>query len=167
MVTLEDPEQLRDRENIAFHEETHIVGHEEFESCRDDLDSHVAVGVTNDASEVLLMDDGSHGWTLTAFPAEPGDDWVATAREGVQSLIGVPVELDCPERVRRIDFQKEGTDQQTTIYNVVCRAVPVEGCPVASNPELDGEALQDLRWFDEIPTECEGPIVEDIRLFVE
>lgn len=74
METLFDPESLRGREEVEFHETTTVFDPEEFDAIRDDLetlDSHVVIGVTNDVEEVLLIDDGSHGWTLTAVPSNP------------------------------------------------------------------------------------------------
>ena len=167
MESLFDPEDLRDSEDVTFHEETHVVDREEFEATYEDLESHVAVGVTNDEGEVLLMNDGSHGWTLTAVAVEPGEDWTAAGRRGVEQLTGVAVELDRPERVRRIDFRPEGDDERrTSMYNVVFRASPVEGRPVADDPDLADESVEDVGWFDEVPAEQEGDVADDIRLFV-
>jgi hypothetical protein len=96
---------LRDHENVEFIEKTEIIDQEEFEvPDLENWDSHVVVGVTNDEGEVLLLNDGSHGWTLTAFPVESGEDWVAVGRRGVENLADGTVKIDGPERVRRIDY---------------------------------------------------------------
>lgn len=72
MDSISDPESLRGCANVPFDEETHPVTQEEFESVTERVDSHAVVGITNDEEDVLLMNDGSHGWTLIAFPVEPG-----------------------------------------------------------------------------------------------
>lgn len=201
--SLFDPESLRHRADVEFDEETKVLEREEFEAVRDELetwDSHVAVGVTNHEGAVLLMNDGSHGWNLTAVPVEPGEDWAAAARRGAEALTGVAVEIDGPERVRRIDYYLEASEASlasdassgaepggpgdeadrgesqdedewlTTVYTVVFRASPVEGEPIADQPGLDGEDVQDVGWFDEVPEvadSSEEDTADDVRLFVD
>jgi hypothetical protein len=166
--SLHDPEQLRDREDVPFDEETHVVDREEFEATRENVDSHVVVGVTNGEGEVLLMDDGSHGWTLAAFPAEPGEDWMATARRGVENLTGVSITLDEAVRVRRVDFCPQGdAEGRFSMYNVIFRASLVEGRPVASPETLEDAGILDVGWFAEVPEEQAGEVAKDIELFLE
>ncbi|WP_254547193.1 hypothetical protein [Halomarina pelagica] len=167
METLFDPESLRSHEGVTFLEETHIIDKKEFEAARENLDSHVAVGVTNDEGEVLLMNDGSHGWTLTAFTVEPDENWTDIGQRGVEKVTGATVQLARPERVRHIELSPEGEEnRQNSIYNVVVRAVPVEGRPVADEQTLKEEDIQDIGWFNEVPPEQEGDVADDIRLFV-
>ena len=167
MQPLFDPESLRGHEDVTFLEETHTLDQEEFEAAYENLDSHVAVGVTNDEGEAMLMNDGSHGWTLTAFAVEPGNDWTDIGQRGVEKLTGETVELACPELVRHIELSPEGKEnRQKSIYNVVVRAVPVEGRPVADEQTLKEEDIQDIGWFNEVPPEREGDVADDIQLFV-
>ncbi|MFT4885117.1 MAG: hypothetical protein ACI8U4_002637 [Natronomonas sp.] len=167
MKSLHDPEQLRDREDVPFDEETHVLGREKFEATRENVDSHVVVGVTNGEGEVLLVDDGSHGWTLAAFPADPGEDWTATARSGAEELTGVSISLEEPVRARRVDFRLEDDEErQLSMYNVVFRASPVDRRPVASAETLEDTEISDIGWFAEVPDEQAGEVAEDIRLFL-
>ncbi|WP_247001251.1 NUDIX hydrolase [Halosolutus gelatinilyticus] len=166
MDSLFDPERLLDRENVDVREETRNVTRSEFETVRETVDSHVAVGVTNDEGEVLLVDDGSHGWTLVAAPVESGDDWVATGRRAVETLIGIDVELDRPERLRRVDFHPaDDPDRRTTMYNVVFRATSVARRPVPDDGP--GADRPEIGWFDRVPADQEGGVADDIRLFVD
>ncbi|MFC4543619.1 NUDIX hydrolase [Halosolutus amylolyticus] len=164
MEPLSDPVRLRTRSDVDVHEETRTVPQAEFEAMRGTVDSHVAVGLPNDDGAVLLQDDGSHGWSLPAFTVESGEEWTAIGRQGVTRLAGVPVELDRPERLRRIDIQPDGTaDGGIRMYNVVYRAVPVEGRPVTDDVPAD---VRDVDWFDRVPAEQDGELAADIRLFV-
>ncbi|QLD85397.1 hypothetical protein HWV23_06530 [Natronomonas halophila] len=168
MKSLHDPEQLRDRADVSFHEETHVVDREEFDATRENVDSHIVVGVTNDSGEVLLVNDGSHGWTLAAFPLESAEDAAVTARQALENLTGISISLDCPERVRHIEFRSDGDDaRQFSMYNVILRASPVDGRPVASEPTLGHTEVQDIGWFAEVPEGTSDELGDDIRLFLE
>ena len=164
-----DPETLRERPGVPFREETERID-PDVEGVRADLatlDSHVVVGVTNDAGEVLLMDDGEHGWTLAAVPVETGDDWLAAGRSGVAELTDICVTIDRAERVRRVDYHVgDETDPHVTVYSVVVRAAPVTGRPVAPSPIIAGEPIPDVGWFDAVPEGVDGPVADDIRQFL-
>jgi hypothetical protein len=166
--SLHDPKRLRDRDDVPFHEESHVVDRGDFDATRENVDSHLVVGVPNDSGEVLLVNDGSHGWTLAAFPLESDEDAVVTARQGVENLIGVPISLNSPERVRRIEFRSDSDEpRQFSMYNVILRASPVEGRPVASEPTLGHTEVQDIGWFAAVPEGTSDELGDDIRLFLE
>lgn len=170
MKSFRDPEALRERPDITFREETERVDPAASANVRADLaalDSHVVVGVTNDADEVLLMDDGEHGWTLAAVPVEAGDDWLAAGRNGVAGLTDVRVAVDRAERVRRADYHVgDEVDPHATVYTVVVRGESVTGRPVASDPTIAGEPIPDVGWFDAVPEGVDGPVADDIRQFL-
>ncbi|WP_410765387.1 hypothetical protein [Haloferax sp. DFSO60] len=163
MDKLQEPEQLRQRDEIEFHDETHTIGADEFDEY-EALDSHAVVGLVNDRGEVLLQNDGSHGWTLPAFRVSAGDDWVSVAQRGVESITGVVVELEYPELVRRVAFRT--TNEQTTMYTVVFRASPVEGRPVADEHGESSTALS-VQWSESVPPEQDGPVAADIQRFID
>ena len=168
MEGLADLDRFRDREDVEYTEESAVIDENEFETVREEYDSHVVVGVTNDDGAVLLTNDGTHGWTLPAFVVEPEEDAAETGRRGIEEVIGVGVEIDRPERVRRIEYQVAGDeDRRTTLYNVIYRAVQVEGSPVADEPQLANGVVEAVDWFDTVPEEQEGAVVDDIELFIE
>ena len=123
-------------------------------------------GITNEEGEVLLMDDGSHGWTLIGFLIEGGQDWPTVARQEAEALFNTSVVLDQPVLVRRIDFLLASDEnRRETMYNVVFRASVDE--PIDIEEMDDQNAELSLRWFEGVPDEQEGEVVDDIRIFVE
>jgi hypothetical protein len=165
MDSFSDPESLRDRVGVPFDEETQRLSSEEFESVTEGVDSHAVVGMTNDKGDVLLMNDSSHGWTLLAFPVESGQDWTAIARQEAETLLDASIVLEQLERVRRIDFHHSENNRSTTMYNVVFRASSDDSGVIEGAVERDDDLS--LRWFEGVPEEQEGNIVDDIRIFTE
>lgn len=121
MDTLADPDAFRDHETVEYLAKRETVDAEEFDAVRaalEPVDGWVVVGVENDAGAVLLMDDGSHGWTLPAAPVRDGD-WVARGRRAIEGLTGATVDPVRPERVRRIDYDEDGGDGRLVVHHVV------------------------------------------------
>ncbi|SER68527.1 NUDIX domain-containing protein [Natrinema salaciae] len=165
MDSFSHPESLRDRESIPFHEETRSVDRTAFESIAEDVDSHAVVGITNDEGAVLLQNDGSHGWTLLAFPAEPGADWTTVVRQEATELLGIEVVLDQVERVRRLDLHLSSDDRQSvTMYNVVFRGA-VDGTIDLEERRRTNDDPK-LGWFTGVSDEQDGAVADDIRRFV-
>lgn len=166
MDSLLDPEAFRDVDDVAFDEETLVLEAGAFESTRRDVDSHVAVGITDGDGRVLLWNDGSHGWTLPAFPVDAGDDLAETARRGVRDLLGVDVELSRPERVRRVEFRPEEDDgRRAEMYNVVFPATVVDDAQIPDEPVGDDPDAS-LRWFENAPDDQDDALADDVRLFL-
>ena len=160
-----DPEELRDRAGVSFHEKVRRLSADEFDSVAGAVDDHAVIGITNDDGEVLLMNDGSHGWTLVAFPVQPGEDWVAVARSEAKALLDDTVTLEDLEFVRRVEFESVDDDsRQITMYTVVFRASVDDSVGVGSTME-QSDVL--LGWFDAVPDEQEGDPADDIRTFLE
>lgn len=172
MESFSDPETLLTREDVTVDEVDFEVGEAEFEAMLEDWDSHAVVGITTGEGEVLLMNDGSHGWTLTAFAVEAGEDWVAAGRRRVENLTGVAVDIDRPERIRQYNVRIEDeTDRQTTIHDVIFRASPVaDACVAAEMVTGIDDDIQDIGWFEELPDDVDADDsdpVDDIRLFLD
>ncbi|MGB9957274.1 hypothetical protein ACOZ4B_12900 [Haloferax prahovense] len=162
MNSFSDPDHLWNRVEVPFDDETRQLPSEAFESVAERVDSHAVVGAKGD---VLLLDDGSHGWTLLAFPVEHGKDWLAVARQETGSLLDTSVVLEKVEFVRCIEFQSADEDDgRTTMHNVVFRVS-------VSDDEVIGEIQKQedrvLSWFAGVPEEQEGDVADDIRQFVE
>jgi len=112
------------------------------------------------------MNDGHHGWTLIAVPVEPGREWVAVGRQGVKELIGVAVEIESPERVRRISYRaRNDAEDRISVYNVALCASSVAKGSVETDSDDDETPI--FGWFDNVPDGVEGAIADDIRLFVD
>ena len=167
MEPFSDPDTLRDRTGVPFHEETRTVAPEDYESVAAGLDSHAAVGIADDEGDVLLMNDGSHGWTLVAVPVALDEDWTAVARRRTEELLSTSVALERVELARRIDVRPEGDPgERTSMYNVIFRA-SVAGDPVMGETAEPTEDDPRLEWFETVPGEQEGAVADDIRLFLE
>jgi hypothetical protein len=170
--SLTDPETLRGREDVEFVEEEFVLGREEYEEVRERMatwTSHAVVGIIDDDGATLLANDGSHGWTLPAFPVESGDDYATAVQDGVEELTGVAVEVDGVERARRVDYRFEDGEPVATLYQVVFRAAPVAREDVTVGAD-GGVGDPDVEWFDDVPeTDVEeGSGAEaDVRLFVD
>lgn len=164
--TLTDPETLRDLPAVEYLTETKTFPSDEFDQLREDLavDGWIVVGLENDAGAVLLMDDGTHGWTLPAISVRQSD-WAARGREVVESLTDRAVRLDRVERVRRIDYHEREGDGHVTVHHVVVRADPVAGEPAAAEPTVGCDGSADVGWFDTLPEELTGTVAADARLF--
>ncbi|WP_255151174.1 hypothetical protein [Halorarius halobius] len=169
MDSLTDPEPLADRDDVDYRERTHHVDADEFPAVRDDLGDTAGwavVGVVNGAGRILLMDDGSHGWTLPAVPVASGGDWVAAAEGVVESLTGATPGIGRPERVRRVDYRENGGGGHVIVHHVVLPAAPVAGDPVADDPTVGCDTAVAVDWVDALPDELEGAVAEDARLFL-
>lgn len=169
-----DPAALRDRDGVDVRQRTETVGPGDFEAAGDDLADvagWVVVGVENDAGAVLLMDDGDHGWTLPAAPVDPDEDWVAAGRDLVEGLTDATVAVVKPERVRRLDYEREGgdgrgSDDHVVVHHVVFRAESVTGEPAADEPVVGCDTAVEVGWFDALPAGVEGTVADDARLFL-
>ena len=167
-ASLLDPEQLRDRTDVLFREETQVVNDVAAFNGHETWVGTVAVGVLDDDGRVLLLN-APQGWALPASPVKAGDDWAAVARRWVAQKTGLAVDIERPERVSRTSYRLAGSStRQTTGYDVVFRAAPLdEETPMdhlnAKRATEAGEEWADA-WFDSVP---EGVAEDAFRADVE
>lgn len=176
-----DPETLCEREDIECETETRSVTRGELEAARD-IETHVTVGVVNGGGDVLVINDGSRGWTLPAAPVGHDDHWTATASRVAEAVTGVDVTLDTPVRIRRIEFRTDSGQTHTT-YNIVVRTAPVSGRPVGDEPisiaanegavggtdepTAPRPALEERLWIDRVPDSQANGIEADVQAVLE
>ncbi|MFC7226970.1 NUDIX domain-containing protein [Salinirubellus salinus] len=127
-----DVERLRANPSVLTRAEESVEDPEAF-SYWDSLAGMVAVGVTNRDGAVLLMD-GPHGWRLPYGPVEPTEEWPAVARRIARAVTGVGPEPSAVDRVSRHTHRHADTGRETVTHDVVVRAGPVEGTPIAATP---------------------------------
>ncbi|WP_255194807.1 hypothetical protein [Halorarius litoreus] len=162
-----DPETLFDDPAVDTETQTKEIDADDFDDLRAELtavDGWVVVGLTNEAGALLLMDDGTHGWTLPAVSVRDGD-WADRAHEVVDGLTGWTSDLETVERVRRIDYHEDGGDGRVTVHHVVVRAEPVTGDPVAAEPTVGCDGTAEVDWVDALPSDVEGVVRDDAALF--
>jgi hypothetical protein len=175
MQSVTNPERFRGDDGVEFLDRVYEVEDAEFEAAAEHAESHAVVGLTDDDGRVLLYDDGSHGWTLPAVPVPEGGDWAAAARNDVADLLGAPIELDRPVRVRHIRFEVDETGDRRSAetYDVVFQAqFDKEGAGDgldADDPGDDPGAGVDatLAWFDAVPESQDGALADDVALFLD
>lgn len=152
-----DPESVRDRDDIPFHEERDIIDRETFEIV-DDLDDMAPVGVTNDEGEVLLMkvtEDCDR--KIPSASVSPDEDFVRSAQQWIEEQTGFTIAFDGIEGIWHFKGRLENEEHTATRYFVVFRGSPVaeEGDvddPTDVIPEEHGAA--DIGWFDELPDDA-------------
>lgn len=166
--SLPDLESLRERADVPFDEETRICEN------RDHLavDGQAAVGVTNDEGQHLLLVNRDLSIALLPHGAvEPGDDWAAAARRGVEGQTGISIALDGVEAVRVVDHVLEGKRRpHARTHRVVFRGSPIGGeiQPCKRSPAAGSDRWV-ADWFDGLPDGVAPPddgAEADLRLFV-
>ncbi|ELY58755.1 hypothetical protein [Natronolimnohabitans innermongolicus] len=162
-----DPESLRERDAVAVDTETRTVTQAEFETARD-LESRLTLGVVTEAGELLFVAAGARGWTLPAVPVDPDAEWTGVARRALESLTGRRLQVAEPIRLRRVEFRQEDSPNRShTTYDVLARTKPVPGRPVADEPTIDGEDVEDLVWLTDAPEDASDGLAADVRAVLE
>lgn len=168
MDSLSDPGRLWDDDAVDWRDRSHAVDAERFDGIRDQVDSHAVVGITDGDGRVCCHDDGIHGWTLPAATVPSGGDWATTARRDLGELLGVPLALDPPERIRHVGFTVDDPEDARRVdtFDVVfpARVDAADASPTEAI-DVDGDAA--LRWVDAVPSDQDGELADDIRLFLE
>jgi hypothetical protein len=168
MDSLTDPDSLRTRSDVEFREEQTVDDQEGFDYFAA-IGGLVAVGVTNHAGAVLLMN-SPHGWRLPYGPVAADEDWLVAGRRLGRTLTGLDVAVDRVERVTRVTHSMETNAEEATSYDVVLRMDPVDGEPVGADPSFGPWEEVELGWFDAVPDDAywqHGDAVDDIELFLE
>lgn len=164
---LTDPESLRDHPDVEFREERTVTQQTSFDYFAS-IDGLAAVGITNEEGAILLMN-SPHGWRLPYGPINPEEDWITGSQRIGENLTGVTITVSGVERVAKITHYIEGSRHESITYDVIFRAVPLTGQPVASSPSFGPWDELELEWFDTVPEDAyweHGDAVDDIRLFI-
>ncbi|WP_049928555.1 NUDIX domain-containing protein [Halopiger goleimassiliensis] len=152
---------LRERDDVTVETETRTVTRPEFDTARD-LEDHVTLGLVNDRDAVLLIADGPRGWTLPATPVDPDDDWTAAAERLAESLTDVRITIEEPVRLREVTFRLEDGERSVTSADVLVTGT-VTGQPVADEPTVAGETVQEVAWLDRLPDGAADALERDVR----
>ncbi|ELZ07915.1 hypothetical protein C480_03639 [Natrialba aegyptia DSM 13077] len=164
MSVMVDPERLLERPDVLSTTETVRISPKAVPEYRT-LDSHAAVGITNERGEVLLADDGAHGPGLPARAVSRNDRWIDAATAIVEGICGeLEYEL-AVRKVRRTRFAVEQRDERISMYNVIFDVESEETAKVTPTGAAH-EQYDSVEWASSVPVEQSGAMAEDIRLFV-
>ena len=165
MNALTDPETLRDRDDVEFLDgppETHQSHFEIYES----IAGMAIAGVTDPDGRLVLLEHGQVDRPALSYTqVDPGEDFVAAARDVVAAGTGIEASIDELLRVRRCTYRSED-GEETTGYDVVFAASPV------GDGDIDPEAGHDwtASWRDpatlDLPDDEDNDVLNDIRLFL-
>ena len=169
MDELRDPSTLRGEPGVEYTEARTTDSADAFEYYAD-IEGLVAVGVTNDAGAVLLMD-SPHGWRLPYGDVPGGTDWLARVADIAATITGVDAAAAEVLRVSAVTHElRSDTERTATSYDAVVGTEPVDGEPVAADPTFGEWSNLELAWFDEVPDDAyhaHGDAVDDIEYFLE
>jgi hypothetical protein len=167
-----DPATLADRPDVEYCEETHA--HEERDHCEAGAAGRAIVGVADgDGALLLCVREGGDHAILPNGIVDADDAWTETAREAVETL-GVAVDIEDAERVRRVEHVHEDGTHLDTTHHVVFRASTAggthDGRDSREEPAIACDDEWTATWVDEPPValdrENDGAFA-DIRLFAE
>lgn len=170
-----DPATLAERSGVDYCEETRT--HDERDHCEAGAAGRAIVGVTDgdggDGALLVCLREGGDHAILPNGIVDADGAWTDAAREAVETL-GVAVDIEGVERVRRVaHVHEEGTHLDTT-HHVVFRASPAdEGDDRHGDRDEPAIACDDAwtaTWADEVPVDLDGQndgVAADIRLFAE
>ncbi|MFC5971917.1 hypothetical protein ACFPYI_11295 [Halomarina salina] len=165
MDALTDPETLRDRDDVEYVEKSPEVHQHHYDLFESAAGTTIA-GLTDDAGRVCLLEHEAVDLPALCYTVvDPGDDYVAGARDIVETSTGVEATIDDVRRVRRCTYRSED-GEETTSHDVVFAASPVD------STDLDPEAGHDwtAAWRDpatlDLPDEEDNDVLDDIRLFL-
>ncbi|WP_459194901.1 NUDIX hydrolase [Halosimplex sp. J119] len=169
MDELRDPATLRGDPDVEFSAATTTDGEDAFEYF-DGIAGLLAVGITNEAGAVLLMN-SPHGWRLPYGHVDDGGDWSARTEEIGEILTGVDVTASEVLRVSEITHElRSDSERTTTSFDAVIGTEPVSGEPMAKDPVFGEWSDLELGWFDEVPEDAyhaHGDAVDDIEYFLD
>lgn len=174
--SVRDPDVLRDRDDVVVEESTRPIADEKFEALRERYDviaGVVQIGLTNDDA-VLLW--GDEGVAPPGGSVQDGEDWVATARDTMESLTGQRVEVEDPLMLEVTHFARESDESETFPASSVHFAASL----VDPDPEFLGdptppedfehpmfEDLPTLQWVDEVTEDVEDNHAHHVELYLD
>lgn len=153
---LVDPTELTDCDGVETTTETrHREGPDH---CGTDIEGVVIVGTTDDAGELLVLIEEEEGIAILPHSTvEPGDDWAATAREGVEAQTGIEIELDDVELCRTVEHlvdEKQHAKTHRVLYGGSPTGGEIQACKQRAGDGSDGWRAA---WVDDLPPGIETP----------
>jgi hypothetical protein len=153
---IHDSDALRDHDEIPYHETVDTVP-EEVVDQMDGLPDLAAVGVTNEAGDVLLRRlTETCSWKLPAASVAPDEDFAAAIRTQILATIGLSVDLTGVAGVWEVTVESEDGDRSASRTFVVFEGRVTDGVYDldAVTPTGD-DPVEDVDWFEELPGDAD------------
>lgn len=150
-----DHDSLRNREEIALHEETDVVDAAVVEQI-DELGDLAAAGLTNPDGELLfrrLTDTCS--WKIPVATVAPDEDYAAELRAHVEATIGFTLRLDDIAGVWEFTVRTEDGEQTASRAFVIFSATPVSGEYDLSAATPADDPVEEAGWFSSPPEDAD------------
>lgn len=158
---LTDPETLRDRDDVPFHEQTDEVDAGTVDTVAE-LDDMAPVGVTDGDGQVLVARiTDTCRWKIPSAAVADDVAFAAAAREWVHQNTGLALDLGDPEAVWQL--RVTDGDRSASRYFVVYGAA-VDGSPEIPTADAPDPAAE-TRWVRSLPEG--GSEVPGTGLFVQ
>lgn len=190
--SLSDPATLAEEPGVAVRDERRPIPAEKYAALEQryaQIGGVVLIGVTRPDGAVLLhRTERSDGWCQLGGDVEPGEDWVASARDRTEELVGVAIEVDRPVLYGRARFLPEDTaeddggpdheasgfDAETVIF---AASLADPDVAFAADPTIpadldhpvfgdDEEVGLEYAWFGTVPDDAHPNHVDEIELLL-
>ncbi|SFB83600.1 hypothetical protein SAMN05444422_102300 [Halobiforma haloterrestris] len=150
-----DYESLRDRDDVAYQEETDVVDEAVVDQVAD-LADLAAVGITNPDGDLLcrrLTDTCS--WKIPVATVGPDEEFAAAIVDHVRETIGFDVELESIETVLDVDLRTEDGEKTASRGFVTFAGTPASGNYDLEAATPSGDPVEEAGWFDELPEDAD------------
>ncbi|GAB6879985.1 hypothetical protein JCM17823_22590 [Halorubrum gandharaense] len=121
----------------------------------------VVAYVFDDAGRVLLVDEPwADGWKSPAGTHKPGESLPETLRREVREETGIEARPGRPHAAETYTAVNADTGETASMV-AVGMAATAETTTIAADPGVDGETIEDVRWFTELPPTVFNPDVTE------
>lgn len=150
-------------EDLIETESQEILGPEEFEETADSEAASigwVVLGLAfDDDDRVLLVDQPwADGWLAPGGVPKPDETLAEAVSREVKEETGVDISPVRPRGLDALTVENERTGE-TTGWRAVLFEADAETTAIDDDLGLEGEAIDDARWFEGFPTEVFNPEV--------
>jgi hypothetical protein len=176
-LSLDDADELVDREDVEYVEPDRSFADEKFEGLRErygEIKGVFQLGVVEDGAVLLWRYDD---WAPMGSEVQQADGWVETAEWWFEDVTGVPIGVTAIERLERSTFRREGAEDDSFLADsVFLRAsLAEEAQAFREDPTLaahvreehDPEDLPEMGWFEAVPEGVHENHVDHVELFLE
>jgi len=152
--SLVDYEPLRNRDDVRYHVERDVVDRAVVDQVAD-LPDLAGVGITNDDELLFRRLTDTCSWKIPVANVGPDGDYAAAIREHVRETVGFTLELDAVESVWHVSLETDDGEHTASRAFVVFGGSPVDGDYDLGAATPEGEAVEEVGWFADLPPEAD------------